>query len=466
MRLRALKRAGLLLSMCLLLNGVSVANAAPPRRALVIGNNAYQHIKKLDNPVNDADGMAAALSQSGFTVVKKTDVGQQAMEEAIRQFVRDVSPNEVALFYYAGHGIQVNGVNYLLPVDAKIGLESEVKYKAVDVGLVLDGLLEAGSRVNIIILDACRDNPFRGLRSLQRGLVAMLAPTDAQTFIAYATAPGTTAADGSGDHSPYTQSLLAAIKTPGLPIESLFKQVRIAVKKATADQTTPQTPWEASSLTEEFSFAITPPSTPSTSSGQVPLRVTATPVAQQPTPVPSQEGNKEKIPSLEGKPKPTAVKRLRSESLVVSADEAQKMFGLDKGWRPREYLKNDFEVQGDVVIDAATGLTWQKFGSPNEITYRDAQAYIDKLNRERFGGYADWRLPTIPELISLLEPTKKNGDLYIAPVFDKTQRWCWSTDLRIKSESSSESAWTVYFDDSVVYWVSLKGYVRAVRSGQ
>jgi len=165
-------------------------------------------------------------------------------------------------------------------------------------------------------------------------------------------------------------------------------------------------------------------------------------------------------------PKAANIMQLRSKPQTVSAGEAQKVFGLDENWRPRKYIQHDYEDQGDVVIDHATGLIWQKSGSDNYMTYEDAQQYIENLNRQKFADYSDWRLPTIQELMSLLEPTEKNGDLYIDPVFDKTQRWCWSADLRTKGEGSAESAWYVGFYYGDVYWIILSTtlYVRGVRS--
>ena len=155
---------------------------------------------------------------------------------------------------------------------------------------------------------------------------------------------------------------------------------------------------------------------------------------------------------------------LRREPLTVSEGEAQKVFRLTDDRRPLEYIENDFEDRGEVVVDQATGLMWQKSGSPNIMTYKQAQEYIDKLNQERFAGYSDWRLPTVDELLSLMERDKQSNGLYINPVFDSTQGWCWSADR--SSSSSSAAAWLVGFYGGVVYWDYLFGtrYVRGVRS--
>ena len=157
---------------------------------------------------------------------------------------------------------------------------------------------------------------------------------------------------------------------------------------------------------------------------------------------------------------------LRSEPLSVSADEFKKVFGLKENRRPLEYIQNQYEDRGELVFDAATGLMWQKAGSDNYILFSETQAYIKDLNAQKLAGFDDWRLPTIPELMSLLEPEKQSNGRYIAPVFDATQWWCWSADGRMKGESSSESAWTVSFDGGGVGWDILysTSYVRAVRS--
>lgn len=157
--------------------------------------------------------------------------------------------------------------------------------------------------------------------------------------------------------------------------------------------------------------------------------------------------------------------QLRSKPMRVSSDEAQKVFGLDGNSRPLKYVAHDFEDGGEVVLDRATGLMWQKSGSWNSMTYQDTQAYINTLNTQQFAGYNDWRLPTIPELLSLVEPQKQSNDLYINPIFDdKTQYWCWSADRK----DSSESVWGVSFLSGSARWSHLNyiyyACVRAVRS--
>ncbi len=217
------------------------------RHALIIGNSAYK-TAPLKNPVKDARDMAALLGTLGFNVTLKLDAGQKEMEEAVREFGQALRKGGVGLFYFAGHGLQVQGNNYLVPVDAKIQTESDVRFECVDAGRVLGKMEDAGNTLNIVILDACRNNPFsRGFRSAERGLAEMRAPTG--SLIAYATAPGSVASDGTGDNGIYTKHLLKNMRTPGLPITDVFMRVRMGVVGETAKK---QVPWESSSLTGYF----------------------------------------------------------------------------------------------------------------------------------------------------------------------------------------------------------------------
>ncbi len=225
--------------------------AAPARHALVIGNGGYAQMP-LRNPVNDAEDMAAALREVGFEVTLKIDADQRTMEESIRAFSQRLREDTVGLFYYAGHGVQSEGRNYLIPLGAGIQNEPDLRYEAVDAGYVLDYMAAAGNGLNIVILDACRNNPYRGrFRSMTRGLAKMDAPRGA--ILAYATSPGDVAADGEGRNGTYTKHLLTALKEPGVPIERVFKRVRIGVSTETAGA---QVPWEESSLMGDFYFRV------------------------------------------------------------------------------------------------------------------------------------------------------------------------------------------------------------------
>ena len=244
--------------------------AGEARTALVIGNGAYRE-GALKNPVNDAEAMAAVLRESGFEVTIKTNAKQREMEEAIGDFGKKLTRGGTGLFYYAGHGMQVGGNNYLVPVDAKIESESDVKFVTVDAGRVLGKMEDAGNGMNVVILDACRNNPFaRSFRSQSTGLAKMDAPHG--SIIVYATSPGSVAADGDGSNGVYTKHLVATMRQPGLKIEDVLKRVRISVSVETEKK---QVPWESSSLTGDFYFSTTP------SGGQI---TTPAPIQQQSSP--------------------------------------------------------------------------------------------------------------------------------------------------------------------------------------
>ncbi len=227
--------------------GQAALAAANERIALVIGNAAYPDIP-LANPVNDARLIAGALRSQGFTVIETLDAGENAMKLAIKDFgnrLKAAQGAAIGLLYYAGHGVQVQGENYLIPVDAQIEDEGDVDIYAINANAILRTLEDARNGLNIVILDACRNNPFtRSFRAATRGLATMSAPTG--TLIAYSTSPGSVALDGDGVNSPYTAALAAAIGEPGVPVEKVFKNVRDVVLAETQGK---QTPWEASSLT-------------------------------------------------------------------------------------------------------------------------------------------------------------------------------------------------------------------------
>lgn len=230
----------------------TAALAAETRIALVIGNSEYPS-GPLPNPANDAKLMSDTLHSLGFEVLLRRNADQTTMKRAIQEFgarLEKGGPGAVGLFYYAGHGIQLNGLNYLIPTTAQIEREGDVEIEAVSADWVLEQMRYARNRLNIVILDACRNNPFvRSMRSANHGLAVMDAP--AGILIAYSTAPGTVAADGSGRNSPYTEALSRAMTDLHEPVEQVFKHVRVGVLSATANK---QVPWESSSLTGDFYF--------------------------------------------------------------------------------------------------------------------------------------------------------------------------------------------------------------------
>ncbi len=223
---------------------------AESRLALVMGNASYAFAPLL-NPVNDSRAMAAALEAVGFDVIALEDASQTEMRRGVVEFGKRLREDGgVGLFYYAGHGVQVDGRNYMIPIGAQIEAEEEVRVEAVDVDYLLARMDSAGNPLNIVILDACRNNPYaRSFRGLSRGLASIDAPSG--TLIAYATAPGHVALDGDGPNSFYTGTLAETVSVPGLEIGDVFKRVRVKVQELTDGV---QVPWESSSMTGDFYF--------------------------------------------------------------------------------------------------------------------------------------------------------------------------------------------------------------------
>ncbi len=243
---------------------------AERRVALVIGNADYQSVSPLDNPKRDAEAIATSLTNLGFDVVTGIDLDQRGMQKALRRFSQALVGSDVALFYYAGHGIQVDGQNYLIPVDAELQDETDLPFATVEMNLILDQM-EREPRVKLVFLDACRDNPFkeqlasrvsrtRSTGQVADGLAQMSVTSSGGTLIAYATDPGALAIDGNPNerHSPFTQALLNHIERPGLEIHSMMIDVRSEVWDTTSEQ---QRPWSNSSLTGKFYFSAPEPAT-------------------------------------------------------------------------------------------------------------------------------------------------------------------------------------------------------------
>ncbi len=225
------------------------------KTALIIGNGSYSS-GPLKNAVNDARDMAVLLSGKGFKVILRQDASRTEMREAIREFGTEISGGGVGLFYYSGHGLQIDGVNYLVPIDADIQLKAEVSEECVSAATVLKVMEYSNNRINIIILDACRNNPFRSFtRSDEKGITKMDPPQGAKqgSIVAFATAPGNVASDGDGKNGLYTSKLMKYINTPGLKLEEVFKMARIEVLGESGGS---QIPWENNSLTGEFYFTI------------------------------------------------------------------------------------------------------------------------------------------------------------------------------------------------------------------
>ena len=377
------------------------------RVALVIGNSSYKS-SPLKNPANDARTMARTLRKLGFDVDEKTDLNYFQFNEAVENFGNRLKTGGVGLFYYAGHGLQVQGNNYLVPVDTKMNSENEVRYKAIDAGLILAKMEMAKSDINIVVLDACRDNPFtRSFRSTSRGLANMEAPNG--TIIAYATAPGKTASDGEGgDNGLYTAELVRVLETPGLKVEDVFKRVLKSVREKSGNA---QVPWLSTSFEGDFYFTS-----------------------------PSSMTDLQLIPNLTQP--------------------------LPKTTQDNVTLKKMASVPELIYADSSTGLMWARNGniSDDTMNWSDAMSWAKNLN---YGGYNDWRLPTKEELESFSQRGgNRPSKWFNANGFDAVQSaYYWSGS---NFASSTDSACFVGMDygyvSSCYKYRSL--YVWPVRSGQ
>lgn len=299
-------RTGLRLPICVLLVLAAIASAltispavAQQRRfAFVMGNGAYQNIAKLPNALNDANATRSMLQEAGFDVTAATDLSLAGLRSALDVFIDKVKQGgtgSTALVYYAGHAVQLDGANYILPTDIRPETSANIPNQSLSLTEILRKLDSAGARSKIAILDACRNNPFAA-RELSRGLAlqmvdganegvrseAGLARVDSSsgTFVAFATSPGSTAADGTGPNSPFTTALLREAREPGLPIEQVFRRIRLAVYDSTSGI---QIPWDTSSLITDVSFFPRAAGTAPAQPAGTPATAGAIPLAARPT---------------------------------------------------------------------------------------------------------------------------------------------------------------------------------------
>lgn len=237
------------------------AFAADKRVALVVGNAAYKNVSALPNPANDATAMAKALTTAGFEVIVGLDLDKPAFDNKVREFARALDGADVAIFFYAGHGLQVAGRNYLVPVDASMQKERDLDFEGISVDFVLKQMeLDREGKTNIVFLDACRDNPLArnlarsmGTRSASIGKGLAQIETGVGTFISYSTQPGNVALDGDGANSPFTTALVKGVAEQGRTLNAVMVEVRREVLAATQGK---QVPWDHSSLTGDFYFHL------------------------------------------------------------------------------------------------------------------------------------------------------------------------------------------------------------------
>ncbi|MEI7451499.1 MAG: caspase family protein [Syntrophus sp. (in: bacteria)] len=389
------------------------ATAAPERRtALVIGNGAYSS-GPLKNPVNDATDMAANLQRFGFAVTLKKNASHQEMEDSIREFGDQLKKGGVGLFFYAGHGVQIGGRNYLLPVGARINRDTDVKFQAVDTEIVLAEMGNAGNNLNIVILDACRDNPFgKSFRTAGRGL-AIISDAPKGTFITYSTSPGKIAADGSGRNSPYTDSLIRHANTAGLPIEEVFKEVRKELGKKTGGQ---QVPWELSSLEGQFYFSPGKSGMSGTASTDdldaeiKKLEAEQRRLGEDKSSFAKKKALEEKRRQIEDERERLAAEQEAERQAVLDRKQAKKTTTLAMAKRPPQPTAGETSRDGrfiaynnGTVLDTQTNLVWAAKDNGDYISWPNAKSYCENY---RGGGYSDWRMPTQDELAGLYDTAK------------------------------------------------------------
>ena len=343
----------------------SVPAWAESRLALVIGQSAYKSVPALPNPGNDAKAMTQLLTDSGFEVSQAADLTQSDMRAAVSDFAGKLAakgPDTVALVFYAGHGIQVDGENFLIPTDIDPKREADIPMQAVRLNDILNTLTSVPSKMRFVLLDACRNNPFP---SVSRNTGSGLAVVDAKigapgTFLSFSTSPGAVAEDGNGANSPYTTALLEAARQPNVPIEETFKRVRVAVNKVTDGR---QTPWDSSSLTEDFKFV-----------GQA-------------TPGPKLAAAKKSVQEwtrdLKGKPVEVA-----NEMIVADgSDEAYEAFaaayaGTTRGLQAKDWLDRHRRMVAwnrTVLINTAAGYRAFLVQYPDSDLTVTAQRMIERL---------------------------------------------------------------------------------------
>jgi hypothetical protein len=402
----------------------AVSKSNKRKIALVVGNSNYRYTSPLINPLHDAQMIANTLKEVGFELHgghAMLDLSREQMLVSIEEFGDRLSHGDVALFYYAGHGVQVGGENFLIPINADIKKEAEIKVKSVELNLLFAKLEGLKKTLNIVILDACRNNPFaRTFRSNSSGLAQVAAPSG--TLVAFSTAPGQVADDGNRGNSPYTLQLAHALKTPGLSVEEVFKQVRISVKASTDGN---QTPWENTSLEGSFYFVD--------ANKGIEL---------------DQGSDISRLPVMSRNEPLSKVVKVESERDVQNTSPTLPG-GNNLKELPRnpdnlgtpEFERSGFQIFKNVVVDTQSRLMWIKYpNSPSYNKRRDALVWVKRLSAF---GYNDWRLPTIEEFKQL---DSNSGDRL------STEKLIMNLKRIGFNKLKSNLYWTNNFDDTGGYY--------------
>ena len=412
---------------------VAVATVhAGKRTALVIGNADYK-TAPLRNPVNDARDMAKTLRSLNFDVIEEINANEREMVLAIDQFYTRLKRAEVGVFYFAGHGMQVHGVNYLIPVKARVTTETDLQFEAVDAGRVLGKMQSAGNRLNIVILDACRDNPFkRSFRTTEKGLAQMDAPKG--TIIAYATSPGSVAADGRGRNGIYTKHLLKNIGRKGMSVYDVFRETGLGVMEETGEK---QVPWTSSTPVQRYYIAG----------------------------MGKGGGNDDERRRFEEDQERLEKQRREFEQAKAEferkqRESKQRMKVASVPQRPSysrpstpTYNMPDRDgvyvaYANGIVRDTRTGLEW-KAGPDRNTDWNEARSWVQSL-----GG--DWRMPTSEELEGLYK--KGKGDRNMTPLLKTNGWWIWSGEMK---GSSNGTAFDFYYGHRTWIYLDSSNTTRA-----
>jgi len=400
------------------------------RTALIIGNSAYTrggNSSKLVNPAHDASDLAIKLKKLHFKLINNQallNANKSQIKQAVREFKQKLKQGGIGLFFYAGHGMQINGTNYLIPLGSKFQSKADVEFDAVKLNWILAELEEAGNSVNLILLDACRDNPFRDFRGGSQGLAESSVPEG--SLISFATSPGNVSSDGFGlRNSPYTTGLLMALETKGLEVLELFKAVRRSVKSSTHNK---QVPWESHSLTEDI-YLNGLPTDKAAAQKEVLEQLQDIKLQQRVTEKKLQLALKQQKQQIKNSPKnPQVINALLAVGATVqnTGKQVQKIGAIavpsvqddaTPAMKEAVMIKNlsseftYFDNKDGTVTDQRTGLQWMKctlgqqwqmdtcIGGGDDYSWQGA---LNKSATFYYADYSGWRLPTIEELKTLI----------------------------------------------------------------